>query len=264
VIGSAPADSHSGGAEVDESAWGQLGRFCGHVMAPITGFVSRVRQARMFHPDGLVFRGTVEAVDASPDLRLAGKRLAGSALVRLSSALWRGDKQWIDVLGMAVRFRRPSSNGVHSQAGDQDLLLATIRFSWTTPFAPFATNVSSFLWNHFHAVSPFLVDQVGRVKLRFRSPRIPNKGGLSRGEHLREAVASGSAVYELEARRITTPVLRRSWERVARLTLTDPIEVDQAALRFSPFLDGRGLHPKGFVHHLRVGTYAASQRARPG
>src|SRR5690242_3930684 len=117
-------------------------------MAPVTGFVSRVRHARMFHADGVVYRGTVEAVDTSTDLRLAGERLAGSALVRLSSALWRGDKEWMDVLGMAVRFRRPSPSSVHPHDGDQDLLLATVRFPWTTPVAPLATNVSSFLWNH--------------------------------------------------------------------------------------------------------------------
>ncbi len=209
----------------------------------------------MFHAEGVIYRGSVEAVDAPADLRLAGERLAGPALVRLSSGLWRGGKEWLDALGMAVRF------GVRE---DQDLLLATIRFAWTTPFAPLATNVSSFLWTHYHAVSPFWVDDVGRVKLRFRSPRLPNRGPTSWAAHLDQAVSAGRAVYQLEARRLERPVHRRSWEPFARLTLVGGAEPDPPALRFSPFSDGRGIHPTGFVHHLRVGTYAASQRARPG
>jgi hypothetical protein len=245
------------------SAWEKLGLLGGHVLAPLTGSISRARKARMFHAEGLIYRGTVEAVEASPDLRRAGERLAGRALVRLSTALWRGGKEWVDVLGMAVRFVRPSSDE-HAQSGDQDLLLATIRFAWTTPFAPLATNVSSFLWNHFHAVSPFWVDEVGRVKLRFRSPKIPNRGRMSRASHLAQAVSSGRAIYELEARRLARPVHRRSWEPFARLTLEGTEEMDPPALRFSPFSVGRGIHPKGLVHHLRVGAYAASQNARPG
>ena len=78
-----------------------------------------------------------------------------------------------------------------------------------------------------------------------------------------EAVSSDRAIYELEARRLARPVYRRSWEPFARLELEGQAEIDPPALRFSPFLDGRGVHPQGFVHHLRVGTYAASQRARP-
>jgi hypothetical protein len=38
-----------------------------------------------------------------------------------------------------------------ASAPDTDLLLATIRFPSTTPFAPLATDVRSFVWNHYHA-----------------------------------------------------------------------------------------------------------------
>jgi hypothetical protein len=222
-------------------------------MAPVTGFISSIRQARMFHPDGLVYVARVEPLEtAAIELGEVGGRLAGPAIVRLSSAWWRGGKEWLDVLGMAVRF-----------AGDQDLLLATIRFPWTTPFAPLATRVSSFVWNHFHGVSPFVVDGIGRVKLRMRSPRISNRDGLPRAAHLAGVVATGSAIYELQARRLERTALRRSWESFARVVLERPLDIDQAALRFSPFHTGRGIRPVGFVHHLRVGAYAASQRARP-
>jgi hypothetical protein len=216
----------------------------------------------MFHPDGVVFRAVVEASASSPELRSMAERIGGAALVRLSSAWWRGGKEWPDVLGMAVRFTKEPL-GVDPGDGDQDLLFATIRFPWTTPVAPLATNVRSFLWNHFHAVSPFDVDGVGNVKLRLRSPRLRNRAGIPRTEHLERAIVSGDAVYELEVRRLALPAFQRTWEPVARLTLDHRVEVDQAALRFSPFRSGRGLHPVGFVHHLRIGAYAASQRARP-
>jgi hypothetical protein len=41
------------------------------------------------------------------------------------------------------------------------------------------------------------------------------------------------------------------------------VELDQEALRFDPFRDGRGITPVGFVHSMRKLTYLASQRARP-
>jgi hypothetical protein len=227
----------------------------GFVLAPITALVSWLRRARMFHPDGVVYRGTVTAVEsASPGVRVVGHRLAGVVLVRLSGAWWRAPREWPDVLGMAVRWGRP---------GIQDLLLATIRFPLTTPLAPLATNVRSFLWNHYHAVAPFEVAPLGRVKLRMRSPRTCNRDGVPRATHLARAVEAGAATWTLEARRLARPFFLRRWEPVARLTLDRRVGIDQAALRFSPFLVGRGLRPVGFVHGLRGATYAASQRARP-
>lgn len=242
-----------------------LGRWVGGLMAPVIGFVSSVRRARMFHPDGLVYVARVEPSEGGGrDLAAVAERLAGPAIVRLSSAWWRGEKEWLDVLGLAVRFVSPHCVGdSFPNDRDQDLLLATIRFPWTTPFAPITTRVSTFLWNHFHAVSPFEVEGLGRVKLRLRSPRIANPEARPRAEHLARAVAAGSAVYQLEARRLERPLYRRSWESIARVILERPIDIDQAALRFSPFRDGRGIRPVGFVHHLRASTYAASQQARP-
>lgn len=207
----------------------------------------------MFHPDGVTFAARVEGLATAPDLQRVARRLEGQALVRLSSAWWRGRKEWLDALGLAVRFE-----------GGQDLLCATIRFPFTTPFAPLTTRVHSFLWNHYHAVSPFKVEDVrGRVKLRLRSPRLMNETRASRAEHLLRMVDERRAVWQLEARRIVPGLWRRRWEPFACLTLTAPIAVDQAALRFSPFNDRRGLTPVGFVHALRVWTYAASQGLRP-
>lgn len=209
----------------------------------------------MFHPDGLVYLANVEPSARTPDLRQLAERLGPSALLRFSSALWRKPHEWPDVLGAALRFGEGPTR--------QELLLATIRFPWTMPFAPLATNFRSFLWNHYHAVSPFEVDGVGIVKFRLRSPRLSNNNGLTRPEHLHHAVTQGRAVYELELRRLNEPPLSRQWEPVAHITLEKQRVLDQERLRFSPFRDGAGIRPIGFVHALRVAAYAASQQARP-
>lgn len=240
----------------------RLGLWGGRLLAPITAAVSRIRQARMFHPDGVLYQARVTSVAAPAELRAVGELLAGHALVRFSSAWWRG-KDWPDVLGVALRFRDEALLDVAARATDQDLLLATIRFPWTTPVAPLATRFGSFLWNHYHAVSPFLVPGVGRVKLRLRSPRLVNPGSQSRAEHLRARVAARQAQFVLELRRLAVFWPFRKWQGLAVVTLERPLDLDQQALRFSPFQAGRGLEPIGFVHHLRAAAYAASQAARP-
>jgi hypothetical protein len=233
----------------------ECGLWAGAMLAPITGALSRAREARMFHPDGVVYGANVEPSAQTPDAGRLAERLGERAIVRLSSALWRTPHEWPDVLGAALRFGEGPAQ--------QDLLLATIRFPWTMPFAPLATRFHSFLWNHYHAVSPFAVDAVGIVKFRLRSPRSSNRGSLSRAEHLRRAVAERRAIYELELRRMSAPLAARRWEPVARITLQQPMDLDQRALCFSPFRDGAGIHPIGFVHALRVAAYGASQQARP-
>jgi hypothetical protein len=239
-----------------------LGLWSGRLLAPLTAAVSKTRQARMFHPDGVVYRAQVTAVASPPELRALGESLAGQALARFSSAWWRG-KDWPDVLGLALRFREGPLSDTAPRPTDQDLLLATVRFPWTTPFAPLATRFGSFLWNHYHAVSPFELPGVGRVKLRLRSPRIANHGAEARAEHLARCVVNRQAQWVLELRRLAAPFALRRWEAVAVIRLEEAIDIDQESLRFSPFLNGRGFEPIGFVHHLRVAAYAASQRARP-
>ena len=238
----------------------KFGMAVGACMAPITAALSRARRARMFHPDGLVFQANVEPCTLNPQLLPIARRLSGIALVRFSSALWRGGRAWPDVLGAAIRF---GWVGLTPEQPQQDLLLATIRYPWTMPFAPLATNFLSFLWNHYHAVSPFEVAEVGRIKLRLRSPRLWNRGAKSRDAHLRDVTAEGRGRFELQLRRLDVTPLARHWQPLARVTLIRESDIDQAALRFSPFRAGAGIKPVGFVHALRLAAYAASQDARP-
>ncbi|HYP86757.1 MAG TPA: hypothetical protein VEQ59_01350, partial [Polyangiaceae bacterium] len=77
----------------------RYGMLVGAWLAPITAALSRRRRARMFHPDGLVYQAEVEPCTSDPELRPVAERLSGTALVRFSSALWRGERAWPDVLG---------------------------------------------------------------------------------------------------------------------------------------------------------------------
>lgn len=241
------------------------GRKVGRWIAPLAAAGSRLRRARVLHPEGVVYRAIVESAPCSADLIAVASSLQGTALVRFSGALRRSDSRRLDVLGMAIRFLSTSANQHEpaSVVGEQDLLLATIRFPWTLPFAPVTTRVRTFLWNHFHGVSPFVIDGVGRVKVRARSPRLSNRSPLSRSDHLLREVVFGRARFVIEIRRLSVPWHQRRWEPLAKIVLEEPIDIDQAALRFSPFRTGRGIRPVGFIHQLRRAVYPASQDARP-
>jgi hypothetical protein len=93
------------------------------------------------------------------------------------------------------------------------------------------------------------------VSSRPRGLRAADRAG-----RLDEALARGEASLRLELRLRG----RKEWAQVAQVRLLERVRVDQQALRFSPFRNGKGLTPRGFVHGLRRATYLVSQLARPG
>lgn len=234
-----------------------LGRALGVALAPLTAAGSFVRRARLFHPDGLVYRAEVTPLGNRGSV--AAARLAGPALVRLSAALWKGEKEWPDILGVAIRFRGTADITPVPGPGDQDLLLATMRRMWTLPFAPLTTNSHNFLGNDYHGALPFDVKGLGRAYLSLLGPYLPTEG-RPRAEALEAAVAQGLAVFELWARPVERGV---RVEPLVAVRLLERVFLDQEALRFDPFREGRGLSPRGFFQNVRYGTYRASQWARP-
>jgi hypothetical protein len=231
----------------------------GWLWAPGIAAIAAARRSRMFHPDGIVLTARVEPNTASGDsgMQALADRLAGPAIVRFSSALWKGEVEWPDALGCAVRFGARDDETL--EAGDQDMLFATIRSPLTLPFAPFTTSAHDYLANTYWAVAPFDVLGVGRVKWRL----VPEKPSASAAEQTRAdkllSAVSDSTALRLELRRTWRP----GWVSVARIVLEAEVSVDQARLRMSPFRTGRGIEPRGFVHALRKGAYAASQAVRP-
>ncbi len=233
----------------------RAGTVAGWIVAPLFALTTTLRRARTFHPTGLVFAADVTPAEGAVG---AGERLRGHALVRFSSALWKGRRELLDALGCAVRFRHAREPSSEPGEGDQDLLFATIRHPWTTLLAPLTTDVHDFLANDYYAVSPFDVPGLGRARLRLRAERRAEVTDAPRAERLFAAVARGGVRLHLEARAAG----ERAWRPVAVVTLREAVDVDQERLAFSPFRAGRGFVPRGFVHALRRGVYALSQRAR--
>lgn len=233
-----------------------IGYAVGWLSAPAFALVAHMRRARVFHPEGVVLSACVEPVAGEPQFARLAESLAGPALVRLSTALWRRGKEWPDALGCALRLRSHPEPSPLPAPGDQDLLFATIRTPIATPLGPVGTRVHDFLSNTYFATAPFDVEGVGRAKLRL-VPEHESPPGPDRGARLRDALARGEAAMRLELRR----KWRRAWVPIARVVLLEVATVDQDALRFSPFRAGRGIVPRGFVHALRHGAYGASQRA---
>jgi hypothetical protein len=235
-----------------------LGLVGGAALAPLTALGSRLRHARLFHPRGIVLRGVaVAARDGAPELRAVGERLAGPVFARFSGAWWK-ERQWPDVLGCALRFSASPELELAPVAGDQDLLLATIRSPLTTLLAPLGTHFRDYLSNCYFGVSPFVVAPLGRVKLRL-APERAAPSGESRAGRIVSALACGPVGLLLQAR---ADHLGSRYRTVARIELHEAFTQDPRSLRFDPFAHGRGLEPVGVVHALRVASYAASQRAR--
>lgn len=240
------------------------GHWAGTLLAPVIASISAARHARMFHPVGRTYRAKIEVQSglAGPWAELA-QRLSGPALARFSGALWRGFEH-CEVLGVALRLREEDAISSQRLQSDQDLLFATIRSPFTLLLSPFTTNAHDYLGNTYWAVSPFDVGHSQHVKFRL-SPAAPDAQQRSRMSRrhrdaaLLDAVSKGPISLHLEARH--TFDLR--WRALATVWLTAPVDLDQEALRFSPFQAARGIIPSGFVHALRRATYAASQRARP-
>jgi len=132
-------------------------------------------------------------VRTDPPFTDVAERLAGPALVRLSTAMWRGGREWPDILGAAVRFRRDPHLTEQAAPADQDILFATLRHMWTIPPALLTTDVHDWLENDYYAIAPFTVAGLGRAKLRLTTMRDGAGRQGSRVERLRGAMEDGDA-----------------------------------------------------------------------
>jgi hypothetical protein len=246
--------------EMTHGLAGTAGLWAGRALAPLTALGSAVRHARLFHPAGIVVRGMAQPVPEPYQLRAAGMQLAGPILIRFSGGFWK-THPWPDVLGCAIRFTADDVPSATAGAGDQDLLLATIRHPLTTLLSPLSTHFDDYLGNDYFGVSPFEVPELGRVKLRL-SPtpaRVCPDGSSRRDDRLRAALSESSICLRLQARAERSGA---SYHTIALIELGSEVAIDQEALHFDPFRTGRGLRPVGFVHGLRIASYRASRWAR--
>lgn len=224
------------------------GTVVGAIIGPIFAAGSAARQARVFHPKGVIHAATVTS--SHP----VGERLAGGAIVRFSGAAWRRERA-PDMLGMAIRFRKDRPPSVVPHEDDQDLVLATMRSVFAIPVAFFTTNPHDFLGNTYRGAALFAVDGLGRVRLQAR-PLAPSPEAADRTHRLDRAIANGNAVFAIEAASSDGVV------ELATLVVGPRLTLDEAELAFHPFREGQGIRPTGFVQDLRRAVYPASQAAR--
>lgn len=232
----------------------RLGDVLGLALAPLAAGLSLLRDARGFHPRGAVYHGEITSI-AHGSLVPLGERLIGPALLRFSGGLWKS-QQLPDMLGLAIRLRTRHDDSPNPDENDQDLLFATAPSMLLLPAALLTTDITDYLANDYYAIAPFDIAGLGLSELRIVAPR-PISSGTTRERKLAAAIREDGAVLRIELRRARS----RDWEPLALLTITPParLAIDERALRFSPFRDGRGLVPRGFVHALRRGVYAGSQ-----
>jgi hypothetical protein len=209
-----------------------LGFICGFPLGFLTGSLSFIRDSRMFHPCGIVIKCKVKSTDEI--------QFPEEAIMRFSSAWWK-HKEWRDVLGVAIRFGEI-----------QDLLFASFKHPWQTPFGPFLTKYHDFFWNDYFAVSPFHV-KGKKVYFKLMAEDFKDEKG-SRDQKLRDNI--GHAKFLLMMGHY------KEWHPIAEITLLEESDINQQELKFNPFLNGVGIYPKGFIQYLRIGSYRFSQLGR--
>ncbi|MBM7113527.1 hypothetical protein [Archangium primigenium] len=238
-----------------------VGRTVGRLWEPPFKAVAAQRQARSLHAEGICLRAEVLPQLNEPGFQDVAARLAGPALVRLSTATWRGGKEWPDILGAAVRLLREPRITEQAHPGDQDLLFSTMRHMWTLLPAMFTTQVHDWLENDYFGIAPFEVDGGARLMLRLTTPRRSAPARGTRVERLRHALTAGTALLTLEARSLEAG-RPPTWTPLADLFLREEVTLDPERLRFNPFLTGLGIRPTGFLHAMRPSAYRGSQEGR--
>lgn len=204
--------------------------------------LSSARRRRIFHPQGMSFRGRASVEAGVPGVPALEAGAAHAIVVRFSRALGtpRGRP---DFLGVALRM-----------ADEQDLLLASSAAAPALRYLPLPAR--TFAGTTFSSLLPF--DAGGRIMLVG-----------ARVQHVR--AAADDQLAELEAAAALAPVamtlalaeVGRAWRRVATIEVGERLPAaDSAALTFDPWVCDGGLVPWGRVNALRAPAYRGSRRGR--
>jgi mono/diheme cytochrome c family protein len=253
------------------------------IVAGLFGFVSGVvRNARTFHPDGRVMRGTVRSLHP-PDAHLAqaGELLAGAVLLRMGRGLMkRGAPLWLaeripDAPSIACRFFNPETtneDALRRRPGEDLDLLCTaggdrlwkLVLNLATGGKMYGLQRFDYFKNVYYSQVPYRVgDAPFDLWIRLVPGAAPgetspaNDGG--REQQLTNAIAD-HAVVRIEAQRAGDR--RAAWIAFAELRFEEEIQIDQEALHFDP-VEGRRFVPTGFLTDLREAVYPSSRMYRP-
>ena len=224
-----------------------LGLAIGVLLGALVVFwVSLYRRARAVHADGVMCTAEITAVD-----KLVGPRLEGPALVRLSGAFERQNTRGTDVLGFELRAQKEASKD--PRVGDQDLVFGTFQSFRTAAKDRAATDVSDYLANTYHSVTPWDLPGLGPQQLTLLPPSpAPRDRGNDRLSRLDA---------DLEARRARLS-LNAGVRELATIKLLERIDVDAADLHVSMFRSGRGIRATGLLNGIRATVYPIGQLGR--
>lgn len=222
-----------------------LGLISGYALGLITGSISFLRDARIFHPSGRLVRCRLsyESIPLPP-----------FAMLRFSSATWKR-AELPDVLGVALRMSFFEKFSEEPQRDDQDLLFVSFPHPWQTPFGPVLTNHKDYLKNAYYTVCPFIY-KGQKVTFRLR-PEVHGKTDKQTRQKILSRHIENKAQLILEIKD-----KENDWKKMGSITLEEELFLDQGLLKFNPFLNGIGIVPVGFIQHLRIGSYRLSQLGR--
>ena len=223
-----------------------LGWFLGFPLGLLTGVVSFLRGARMFHPRGIIVLSEVH--NLTDEVHFPSK-----ALVRFSSAWWK-EEEWMDVLGVSIRFGA-SGESLKPSPAEQDLLFASFQRPWQIGLGPFITEFHDFFHNEYFSVSPF---SYKKQSVEFKlTPEFYHQVTGTRDEKLLQDIQD-----QAELRLWMRKIPEQEWLAIADIKLSQELKLNQEELKFNPFQNGLAIYPQGFIQHLRIGSYQLSQWGR--
>jgi hypothetical protein len=266
-------------ASVGEDHW--LARDIGKdILGPIFAHTSASNDARTFHPDGFYFEGKVTSLDPKGPLAKLASRLVGSAVVRPSLGAHKTGTPdgKFDVPGFTIRLTTTGAAiGPNPNPGDQNFtFLAGLESLANLATAPFTENQFDYLApgnTYYPAISYRIApnsatdsEPTQDISLRVvpeaftpsDATLVKPTNGDQRDAKLKLAVQEHKAALRIEGQ-----IKGGNWTPLVRITMDEPLAMDNEAFHYYPDLAGRGLIPQGVVNALRAELYPASQAARP-
>ncbi|WP_222829267.1 hypothetical protein [Terriglobus saanensis] len=253
--------------------------------AALFGFLSGVaRNARTFHPDGRVFRGTILSLNPEqPALAKAAKSFGESAvLLRIGMGLMKkGMPSWLaklipDAPSIAARIFSPDSPEEirleRRPMEDLDLLctaggdrLWKLVLNLATGGWNFGLHRYNFFDNKYFAQIPYRLEEGSGVWFRLvAGADAVELGGAPMDPAARDRglsqVVAGHGTLRIEAQR--TGNRHEPFVPIAEIRFEEEIYIDQETLHFDP-VAGRGLVPQGYLTEVRKVVYPASVSSRP-
>jgi len=240
-------------------------RLVARIAASFFAFASGVvRNARTFHPDGRVFRGTIQSLPvADASYARAAEQLAGAALMRMGMGLMKkGAPLWLadripDAPSISMRISSsPSEISLQDPTGECLDLLCTaggnrlwkLIVNLATGGWMYGLHQFDYFKNVYYASVPYKIDDGKRdVWIRLvpdmETPGLP-QDGPAREDGLSRAVAR-HALVRIEVQQVGNA--RESFVPIAEIRFEEEIEIDQEALHFDPFT-ARGFEPPRNSH----------------